>query len=166
VSTHHTFWACSLCQQGLTPEPEIIEPDPHPDAPGRLCGLCKRVSTTVRRCRQNRLEAAAALRNANELEEARECYFAAGGVESQIGPRDNPMWYWRRAAKCWRDRAEYPDAPPPPPPDKPANEGAPAAPDGYPTVKLRWDAATGTLQAADESQAHLVRQAYLFFPVD
>lgn len=41
-----------------------------------------------------------------ELEQARECYFAAGGVESDIGPRDNAKWYWRRAAKHWRDKRE------------------------------------------------------------
>ncbi|MHC4864606.1 MAG: hypothetical protein ACYTEX_11005 [Planctomycetota bacterium] len=42
----------------------------------------------------------------SDLENARECYFAAGGQESDIGPRDNPEWYWRRAAKAWRDKAE------------------------------------------------------------
>ena len=37
------------------------------------------------------------------LDKARECYFAAGGQESDIGPRDDPEWYWRRAAVLWRD---------------------------------------------------------------
>lgn len=37
-----------------------------------------------------------------DLEEAREHYFGAGGLESDIGPRSEPIWYWRRAAKIWR----------------------------------------------------------------
>ena len=37
-----------------------------------------------------------------DLEDAREHYFAAGGLESDIGPRQDPGWYWRRAAKLWR----------------------------------------------------------------
>lgn len=43
-----------------------------------------------------------------DLEEAREHYFAAGGIESDLGPRNDPGWYWRRAAKLWRSRAERP----------------------------------------------------------
>lgn len=39
------------------------------------------------------------------LDDAREHYFAAGGLESDLGPRDEPEWYWRRAAKLWRDKA-------------------------------------------------------------
>ena len=45
-----------------------------------------------------------------ELEQARETYFAAGGIESDIGPRDDPGWYWRRAAKLWRSKAEHASA--------------------------------------------------------
>ena len=41
-----------------------------------------------------------------ELHQARECLFEAGGVESDIGPRDDTNWYWRRAAKMWRDKYE------------------------------------------------------------
>jgi hypothetical protein len=33
------------------------------------------------------------------LEDAREFYFGLGLMESDIGPRENPLWYWRRAAK-------------------------------------------------------------------
>lgn len=42
-----------------------------------------------------------------DREKARECYFAVGGIESDLGPtaRDSE-WYWRRAAKGWRDVAE------------------------------------------------------------
>lgn len=43
---------------------------------------------------------------AHDLVDARESYFAAGGVESDLGPRDDPKWYWVRAAKLWRDSAE------------------------------------------------------------
>lgn len=39
-----------------------------------------------------------------ELEEAKEHYYQAGGVPSDVGARD-AHWYWRRAAKLWRDRA-------------------------------------------------------------
>ena len=41
----------------------------------------------------------------SDLEEARECLFAAGGQESDLEPRDDPAWYWRRAAKLWQDKA-------------------------------------------------------------
>jgi hypothetical protein len=41
-----------------------------------------------------------------KMDQARECYFAAGGLESDIGPRDNATWYWRRAAKLWRSKSE------------------------------------------------------------
>jgi len=44
--------------------------------------------------------------NEHDLKQAREHYFAAGGLESDIGPRNDPTWYWRRAAKLWRERAE------------------------------------------------------------
>lgn len=42
----------------------------------------------------------------SDLREAREFYFAAGGVESDLGPRSDAEWYWRRAAKAWREKAE------------------------------------------------------------
>jgi hypothetical protein len=35
----------------------------------------------------------------SELEQARSIYFSLGGLESDLGPRDDPNWYWRRAAK-------------------------------------------------------------------
>jgi hypothetical protein len=38
-----------------------------------------------------------------ELEQARSIYFSLGGLESDLGPRDDPNWYWRRAAKMARD---------------------------------------------------------------
>lgn len=41
-----------------------------------------------------------------ELERAREAYFEMGGIESDIGPRDDPSWYWRRAFKIARTRME------------------------------------------------------------
>ena len=49
-----------------------------------------------------------------DLHDAREAYFAAGGQESDIGPRLNAGWYWRRASKLLveriraRDRGEGP----------------------------------------------------------
>lgn len=43
----------------------------------------------------------------HEREKARECYFAIGGVESDLGPEArDAKWYWRRAAMSWRERAE------------------------------------------------------------
>jgi len=39
-------------------------------------------------------------------ERAREYYFALGGMESMIGPREDAEWYWRRAAKLGKDKAE------------------------------------------------------------
>ena len=41
-----------------------------------------------------------------DLEEAREHYFASGMPESDIGARSDPTWYWRRAAKAWREKFE------------------------------------------------------------
>ena len=42
-----------------------------------------------------------------DMEEARRIYFeVAGGQESDIGPRDDPGWYWRRAAKILADQAD------------------------------------------------------------
>jgi hypothetical protein len=35
----------------------------------------------------------------SDWEEARTCYFAAGGVESMLEDDADPEWYWRRAAK-------------------------------------------------------------------
>lgn len=43
------------------------------------------------------------------MENARECYFAAGGIESDVGPRDVATWYWRRAAKLWMNKSERSD---------------------------------------------------------
>jgi hypothetical protein len=43
-------------------------------------------------------------------DDAREHLFSAGGQESDTGPRDEAEWYWRRAAKLWRDRAEKAEA--------------------------------------------------------
>jgi hypothetical protein len=34
-----------------------------------------------------------------DLEDARQAYFIEGGIESDIGARSNPSWYWRRAVK-------------------------------------------------------------------
>lgn len=39
-------------------------------------------------------------------ESAREYYFALGGMESMVGPREDAEWYWRRAAKLGKDKAE------------------------------------------------------------
>ena len=43
--------------------------------------------------------------NQHDLKNSRECYFAAGGIESDVGPRADSTWYWRRAAMLWRDKA-------------------------------------------------------------
>lgn len=46
----------------------------------------------------------------HDLEDAREAYFRHGGIESDIGPRDNPSWYWRRTVKlleCECQRRNY-----------------------------------------------------------
>ena len=53
----------------------------------------------------------ASVEHQQELKDARECLFAAGGLESDLGPRDDAKWYWRRAAKLWRDRAEQCEEP-------------------------------------------------------
>ena len=53
---------------------------------------------------------------AGELEEARKFYFSAGMPESDIGGRDDPTWYWRRAAKRYRDLYEAERARVDPPP--------------------------------------------------
>ena len=37
--------------------------------------------------------------------DARATYFRAGGIESDVGQRRDPTWYWRRAAKLLEGRA-------------------------------------------------------------
>lgn len=44
--------------------------------------------------------------HAQDLHEARTAYFNTGGLESEIGPRDNPSWYWRRATKLLSARCD------------------------------------------------------------
>ena len=39
-----------------------------------------------------------------DLVEAKKYYFEAGGLESDLGPRKDPIWYWRRASKMWKDK--------------------------------------------------------------
>lgn len=42
----------------------------------------------------------------HEMQEAQEYYYAAGGMPSDPSvPTDDTEWYWRCAAKLWRDRA-------------------------------------------------------------
>jgi hypothetical protein len=41
----------------------------------------------------------------SDINEARSYYFSVGGLESDLGPRTNSSWYWRRAAKLLADRA-------------------------------------------------------------
>lgn len=77
-------------------------PNEHGELPGDIC--CRRAGGD--RCydhdRRNYPEGMTA-----EMEEARRIYFhIAGGQESDIGPRDNPGWYWRRAAKILADRVK------------------------------------------------------------
>lgn len=40
------------------------------------------------------------------LQQAREAYFEAGGIESDIGPRSDPSWYWRRTILLLKDKIE------------------------------------------------------------
>lgn len=40
-----------------------------------------------------------------DMEQARELYFSAGGLPSQIDRSNDIQWYLRRAAILWRDKA-------------------------------------------------------------
>lgn len=44
-----------------------------------------------------------------DLDNAQECYSSAGGPESEVEEQHDPEWYWRDAAKLWRDKAESAD---------------------------------------------------------
>jgi hypothetical protein len=46
-----------------------------------------------------------------DLEQARALYFSLGGLESDLGPRDDPNWYWRRAAKMAHAELQHLKAP-------------------------------------------------------
>ena len=42
----------------------------------------------------------------HDLEDAREIYFTMGGIESDIGARNNPSWYWRRAMTLLQEQVK------------------------------------------------------------
>ena len=46
----------------------------------------------------------------SDLAAARKAYFDLGGIESDIGPRDDAGWYWRRAFKLARNKLEVVEA--------------------------------------------------------
>ena len=53
-----------------------------------------------------RLAEALGVPNLGDWLSARECYFALpGAMESDIGPRPESSWYWRRAARGWQEVA-------------------------------------------------------------
>lgn len=65
------------------------------------------MSDLLRRQAEMRLAEALGVQNLGDWLSARECYFALpGAMESDLGPRPESYWYWRRAARGWQEVAE------------------------------------------------------------